>query len=353
MAESVESFKNRINHVVIDGFLTYGLAIGHQLRLFDTMAEFDEFESIDTIARKANCKARYIEEWLKMMVVSHVVEIDPTETKYFLPTHRRPALVSTTSSCSFDLSLIPVITLHHEGLLECFKTNGPYCLTPPAKVDEIIGSRTTNEYWQYVLDQVFKPYAPEFQSDLERGVSFCDMGCASGTLVLFLARLFHNSKFVGIDIVSDYIDQAKAKSNCQHNAEFFIGNVMEAETTARFSVQFDYILMSLVFHDLEQPLKAAKEMWHMLKPGGRVLLLEFDMESSVRENAAVPQTTVLYGYSLYYCLSSALLSENSQCLGTVAGKGKFKSLLTEAGFRMINVYSIGDENRTLLVVAEK
>ena len=59
MEESGEYFENHIKNVVTNGFITYGLAIGHQLRLFDVLASFDQFTDVNTIATKANCKERF------------------------------------------------------------------------------------------------------------------------------------------------------------------------------------------------------------------------------------------------------------------------------------------------------
>lgn len=70
---------------------------------------------------------RYLEEWLKMMTVAHIVEIDETEKKFFLPTHRRAALVSTTNPVGFALNATPSLTYNHDSIIDCFKTSGPSC----------------------------------------------------------------------------------------------------------------------------------------------------------------------------------------------------------------------------------
>lgn len=59
IVETAETFEQRVKDTVINGFLTSGLAIGHQLKLFDALAEFDDFETVGNIASKSNCKPRY------------------------------------------------------------------------------------------------------------------------------------------------------------------------------------------------------------------------------------------------------------------------------------------------------
>ena len=62
-----------------------------------------------------------------MMTVAHILDADSTGEKFFLPVHRRAALCSTSSPVNRHLERIPILTYHHDEVLECFKNSGPYC----------------------------------------------------------------------------------------------------------------------------------------------------------------------------------------------------------------------------------
>ncbi len=70
---------------------------------------------------------RYVREWLGLMVVGHVVEVDIEGHQFFLPRHRRPILTGQSK-----LSLVGMFTgiLYASvkvtpELIDCFKTDGP------------------------------------------------------------------------------------------------------------------------------------------------------------------------------------------------------------------------------------
>ncbi len=58
MAESEETFGNRVAETVTQGFLCLALSVGHKTGLFETMAGFDEPKSAKEIAEAAGLKER-------------------------------------------------------------------------------------------------------------------------------------------------------------------------------------------------------------------------------------------------------------------------------------------------------
>ena len=52
-------FTEKVSQVVINGYLSLALAIGHKSGLFDTLASFDEPKTCEEICAASGCKQRY------------------------------------------------------------------------------------------------------------------------------------------------------------------------------------------------------------------------------------------------------------------------------------------------------
>jgi len=92
-----------------------------------------------------------------------------------------------------------------------------------------------------------------------------DIGCGTGEF----ASAFKNSNYFGIDIYSEYIKYAKK----HEQGEF---TVMDATKLQFETDQFDFILIIAMLHHLDQTdaNQVLKEAKRVLKPGGRILIME-------------------------------------------------------------------------------
>ena len=70
---------------------------------------------------------RYIREWLGLMVVSRIVDIDGDTKKYLLPRHRRATLCIAPPGGYLGIQCwaIPMNGAVLDTLMECFKMDGP------------------------------------------------------------------------------------------------------------------------------------------------------------------------------------------------------------------------------------
>ncbi len=114
-------------------------------------------------------------------------------------------------------------------------------------------------------------YSPEFNLLCEiAGKAVLDIGAGGGGKSVFYA-LNGAKKVVGIDIEKDFVKEAKAfaekKNVC--NTEFIVADAcnmpFESET-------FDICVMNDVFEHLSEPEKVLKEVYRILKKGGKVFI---------------------------------------------------------------------------------
>jgi ubiquinone/menaquinone biosynthesis C-methylase UbiE len=111
---------------------------------------------------------------------------------------------------------------------------------------------------------------------LEAGEAVLDVGCGTGTLAIAVKRRVGPAGVVhGVDASPEMIARAKRKATKAGVDVTFGTEIVEA---LPFPVgHFDAILSTLMLHHLPRPTRqqCAREMRRVLKPGGRVLAVDF------------------------------------------------------------------------------
>jgi len=111
---------------------------------------------------------------------------------------------------------------------------------------------------------------------IERGTSVLDIGCGTGTLAIAATRHVAPSGTVhGIDASPPMIARAKRKAEkAAVNAVF---QLAAAEQLPYPDHRFDVVLSTLMLHHLPRTARerCAREITRVLKPGGRVLAVDF------------------------------------------------------------------------------
>lgn len=97
-----------------------------------------------------------------------------------------------------------------------------------------------------------------------------DVGCGTGELAHKLADHFKDSGVHGIDISKTMVEKADSK-NRGHNIKFKIGDV---EDLPYRDDTFDIITCSHSFHHYPDKEKAMSEMFRVLRPNGRLMIID-------------------------------------------------------------------------------
>ena len=102
--------------------------------------------------------------------------------------------------------------------------------------------------------------------------AFLDLGCGTGWAVRYTeSSLKGNGRFVGIDLSKGMIEKAKSDSVGIPGVEFYEASSdnLPFDTDA-----FETVICTNSFHHYIQPLKALKEVKRVLKPKGRIYILD-------------------------------------------------------------------------------
>ena len=161
---------------------------------------------------------------------------------------------------------------------------------------------------------------------LPPGSTVLDAGCGSGYVAIRMAQ--HGLNVQGIDIVERHIRQARryiAKAGFQKQIQVSTGDYHQL-TFPDASLDGVYTMETIV-HSTD-PKKVFKEFMRVLRPGGRLALLEYDFMST----KTLEKTAAKYGMTIEELTSCAMLDQFSS--------GLHYNLLQEVGFVDIQVKDI-------------
>jgi ubiquinone/menaquinone biosynthesis C-methylase UbiE len=108
--------------------------------------------------------------------------------------------------------------------------------------------------------------------DLKDNMNFLDIGCGTGWAVGQAAESAgYRGSFYGVDLSSGMIAKAKKKFIDHHNFYFIQAN---SESVPLDGNLFENIICTNSFHHYLHPEKVMKEIFRLLKPGGRIYILD-------------------------------------------------------------------------------
>jgi demethylmenaquinone methyltransferase/2-methoxy-6-polyprenyl-1,4-benzoquinol methylase len=107
------------------------------------------------------------------------------------------------------------------------------------------------------------------------------LDCATGTGDLYISfqSYYKNSKIIGIDFSKEMLDIASNKLHKIKMQQSFIqGDIMQLPFNGNF---FDAITISFGIRNVDNIVSALKEMARVLKPNGKIIVLEFGQPSNL------------------------------------------------------------------------
>ena len=120
-----EAFGAQMGDVLNHGTLALLMSIGHQVGLFDTLAELPPATSHE-LAGASGLNERYVRDWLGAMTVARVVEYDATRRTYWLP--REHAVFLTRAGGPDNLAgatqFVALLAGVESRLVDCFRHGG-------------------------------------------------------------------------------------------------------------------------------------------------------------------------------------------------------------------------------------
>lgn len=139
--------------------------------------------------------------------------------------------------------------------------------------------RRTEQHFNLIAERLGKTYCPGRSWEsigqmlllLTPKVKFADLGAGDGTLSRLLARQAEFVHCVDNSPRMVELGQALAKKEQIKNLDYLLGDIEKVPLPDN---SVDIALLSQALHHAENPKKALTEAYRILKPGGRLLILD-------------------------------------------------------------------------------
>jgi ubiquinone/menaquinone biosynthesis C-methylase UbiE len=143
-------------------------------------------------------------------------------------------------------------------------------------------NRWAETYDQSVLNHLlfhrcymkFIEYILRYYSEVESPIRLLDVGCGTGTFVSMLAETGLKVAPIGLDMAERMCQLARGKSHAvglERSINFVTG---DSEHLPFPESSFDMITCSNSFHHYPHQGKVLREMFRILRPGGRVVIID-------------------------------------------------------------------------------
>ena len=132
--------------------------------------------------------------------------------------------------------------------------------------------------WSIYMQQALRPISKRYlyssyvnSLPLRPNFKMLEFGSGIGAMAELLARRLSDGELVCVDISDRYLSKARKNLKDYPNISFYHGRLANLQLDYN---EFDAINVHYVLHDVdkENRIKLIKEMYELLKPGGKVYL---------------------------------------------------------------------------------
>ncbi|MEX2236271.1 MAG: class I SAM-dependent methyltransferase [Dehalococcoidia bacterium] len=345
-----EAFAGQMIGLVNGSMLGLQISIGHQVGLFDKMAELPPSTSQE-IADATNLNERYVREWLGSMTTGRLVDYDPPSGKYSLAPEHAGFLTRAAgpNNLAAMFQFLPEMGRVEEKIIACFRNGGGVGYDAYPRFVELMREESAAVVDATLVD-VTLPLVAGLPEKLELGIDVADVGCGAGHAINLMAKTYPNSRFAGYDFSDEALGVARAEAEewGLKNAKF------EARDAANLGIneQVDLVTTFDSVHDQAHPAEMLASLYAALKPGGDYLCVDIAASSKLEENMEHPLAPMLYTISTLHCMTVSLAYDGVG-LGTVWGEQKALEMMTDAGFTGIEVKRVEGDILNNYYVAHK
>ncbi len=316
----------------LNGAVTSALVyLGDELGLYRALAE--GAASSAELASRTGLDERWVREWLYNQGAAGLLEIQPGERFALSPEAR--AVLADESHPAFGagmFSQLPKTLGTAERLRDSFRTGIglPYDAFGPE------GARGIERGFAPWLRTFLVPgviaRVPGLGARLEAGACVADVGCGGGAALCLLGQAFPASELHGYELSRHALARAEENRRQTGLANVFFHGVPEDALPE--DARFDLVLSFDCLHDMTQPERVARSIRRALRDDGVWLIADIKSHPSFEENVAKnPMASLMYGFSVLTCMSSALSEPGGAGLGTLGlPEPSARALASEAGF---------------------
>lgn len=309
--------------------------IGHRLGFYRAMARQGAVTPAE-LARETGTLERYAQEWLNHQRTSGYVEYDAESGTYRLPAEHALVLADERS----PVFLVPALDVasslwHDEDLLVDAFRKGRGVEWGQHHPRLFCGTENffRKSYEQHLTSE-WIPAIDGVEGRLRAGARVADVGCGHGASTILMAQAFPNSEFAGFDVHEGSIRTARERAR-----EHGVGDRVRFEVAAASDYPggaYDFVCFMDSFHDLGDPVSAARHTKSVLGVGGTAMLVEPFAGTRPEQNDG-PVARMYYAASVACCVPNAIAQNGTLALGAQAGPERLTEALHAGGFGKVRV----------------
>ncbi|HTY55285.1 MAG TPA: methyltransferase domain-containing protein [Candidatus Binataceae bacterium] len=306
--------------------------LGERMGLYRALDSAGSVTS-EELARKTGLHERWIREWLMGQAAAELVSYKG-DGRFALTPEAAMVLAQEDSPMFLagGFCALPQQMAVLERLPQAFKTG--IGLSYDALGSEVNRSveRLLAPWFRTQLVPVALPALDGVVDKLNSGAKIADVGCGAGVAVIEMAKAYPKSLFHGYDIAKIPLSAAadNAKRAGVRNVEWHDAKIdgLPADSSFDFITTFDCL------HDMTRPDLVMSAIRGAIKADGTWLIADIHGQASFEQNLTDnPLAALMYGFSVMFCMSSAMSEPGGLGLGTLGfPEPVARKMTTEAGF---------------------
>lgn len=123
---------------------------------------------------------------------------------------------------------------------------------------------------------------PQLVAELYRGGRVVDIHCGGGRWLVAMARRFPALELVGVEFEADSVERARATIAAEGLSDRIDVLLADLAKPAK-EASFDLAYFQYALHQLPDAAAALRAAWSSLRPGGRILVLDWPLPSEADE----------------------------------------------------------------------
>jgi SAM-dependent methyltransferase len=261
------------------GFLAVHLVnIGVVLGLFEKLSAFEGGIRPDALASELGLHEPYVRVWCQ--TAYHFEILDCTEDGRFRLAPHTSTLLTDTENPYYFGNRARFMVSH---IAEDLKRHPAFYRSGDSYFYDAHGqefSKDARALTKHIVPLAYKfmviPSVPGLKERLDVGMNVLDVGCGSGLLMIELAKVFPNCRFVGVEVdglaVEDtqrYVEDSGVKDR--------VSAVLVDADFMDYDGEFDLVNMAVVLHEIRPDMRrrSMANCYKALKDSGEIVIFDF------------------------------------------------------------------------------
>jgi SAM-dependent methyltransferase len=212
--------------------------------------------------------------------------------------------------------LLDELRLDWGGMADFFRTGEPIRDRPDRYriAIERLTAQDIAVFFQEALSAL-----PQLVADLSQGGRVVDVHCGGGRWLIAMARRFPRLELVGIEFEADSVARARAKVEAAGLTDRITIREGRAKTPGNAG-EYDLAYFQYALHQLDDAPAVLRAAWDALRPGGRLMVLDWPLPSE-RDEFRTRHGEIIAGVQLDELYQGTALATREQFMAWFAEGG--------------------------------